>query len=219
MDTQISRYTAIVADDHHIVRSGLRLALETPGLVEQDGIEVLAEAEDGITAIAAAKNYRPDLALVDVQMPHASGVEVVVEIRRWCPACRIVVFTGITAPGLISHLVNAGVDGLFSKSGSEKALYEKLPLILRGGRCIDDNLAALLEGQHEPPDLTGRERQTLNMIVRGLSNREIGQVLSISTKTVENHRTSLMQKLGVKSVAQLLARAVKDGLIDPAKEL
>jgi len=213
------RYTAIIADDHEIVRSGLRMALKTPGLIEPEGVKVLADVGDGFAAIAAAKTHRPSLVIVDVQMPHASGIEVVVEIKRWCPDSRIVVFTGVTAPGLIGHLIEAGVDGLFAKSGSVETLYEKLPTILRGGRFVDDGFVAVLEDQPDMPALTGRERQTLNMIVRGLSNKEISADLGISAKTVEKHRMSLMQKLGVNSVAQLLARAVKDGLIDPSKEL
>ena len=214
-----SRYTAILADDHQIVRSGLRLALETPGLIEPDGISVLADVEDGLSAISTAKSLRPDLAILDVQMPRASGIEVVVEIKRWCPQARLVVFTGVTAPGLIGHLIDAGVDGLFTKSGRVEVLYEKLPQILRGGRFIDDSFVRILEDQPDTPELTGRERQTLNMIVQGQSNKEISIGLGISPKTVEKHRTSLMQKLGVNSVAQLLSRAVKDGLIDPSKEL
>lgn len=216
---QKAHYSAILADDHEIVRSGLRMAMQTPGLIEPDGIDVLADVGDGLSAISAAKAHRPNLAIVDVQMPRASGIEVVVEIKRWCPEIRLVVFTGITAPGLIAHLIEADVDGLFSKSGRIETLYEKLPAILRGGRYIDDNFVAILEDQPNTPDLTGRERQTLNMIVRGQSNKEISLTLGISIKTVEKHRMSLMQKLGVNSVAQLLARAVKDGLIDPSKEL
>ena len=214
-----ARYTAIVADDHQIVRSGLRMALETPGLIEPDGISVLADVEDGLSAISATKMHRPDLAIIDVQMPRAGGIEVAVEIKRWCPEVRLVVFTGVTAPGLIGHLMDAGVDGLFTKSGRIEVLYEKLPHVLRGGRFIDDSFVRILEGQPDIPELTGRERQTLNMIVRGQSNKEISTGLGISPKTVEKHRTSLMQKLGVNSVAQLLARAVKDKLIDPSEEL
>ena len=212
-------FTAVVADDHHIVRAGLRMALETPGLVEEDGVAVLAEAEDGLEAIAAVKRHRPNLALIDVSMPRASGVEVVVEIRMWRPETKIVVFTGVSAPGLIGGLIEAGVDGLFSKAAPNERLYEKLPQILRGGRFVDTRFLAILEDTPEDNALTPRERQTLNMIARGKSNKEMAQALGISPKTVDKHRTSLMQKLGVNSMAQLLARALKDGLIDPAQEL
>lgn len=217
--TQERQYSAVIADDHEIVRSGLSMAFGTPGLIETHGIEVLAAVGDGLSAIAAAKTHNPSLVLVDAQMPHASGVEVVVEIRRWCPDSRIVVFTGVTSPGLISQLVEAGVDGLFSKSGSIETLYDKIPHILRGGRFVEDRFIAILETRPEMPELTGRERQTLNMIVRGKSNKEIAAGFGLSTKTVEKHRTSLMHKLGVNSIAKLLARAMEDGLIDPSKEI
>ncbi len=214
-----ARLTALIADDHHIVRSGLKMALEMPGLVTPEGMEVVAEVEDGLAAIAASKKFRPDLALLDVSMPRASGVEVVSEIRRWCPDCRIVIFTGISSPGIVRSLVELKVDGLFSKSASNDILYEKLPLILRGGRHIADSFVQILESAPEDVTLTKRERQTLNMIIRGKGNKEISADLGISVKTVESHRTSLMQKLGVNSVAQLMAKAVKDGMIDPSGEL
>lgn len=214
-----SRFSAIIADDHEIVRSALSMALRSPGLIEPNGIAIAAEVGDGLAAIAAAKAHRPSLAILDVQMPLASGVEVVVEIKRWCPDCRVVIFTGVKSPGLIEQLIEGGIDGLFSKSGQIETLHEKIPHILRGGRFIDERFVALLEERPKTPELTGRERQTLNMIVRGNSNKEISLNLGISPKTVEKHRMSLMQKLNVNSVAQLLARAVKDGLIDSSLEL
>lgn len=217
--TDMSRLTAVIADDHQIVRSGLRMALESKGLVTPEGIQVVAEAEDGMEVLAAVKARKPDLVLLDVSMPRASGAEVIAEIRRWSPQSRIVVFTGISSPGLVRNLVDSKVDGLFSKSASNDILYEKLPLILSGGRHIADYFLTILETAPEEIVLTKRERQTLNMIVRGKSNREISEDLGISVKTVESHRTSMMQKLQVNSVAQLMARALKDGMIDPSTEL
>jgi DNA-binding NarL/FixJ family response regulator len=213
------RYTAVIADDHAIVRSGLRGALEAPQLIETEGIEVVAEAENGLEAIAAVRQHRPDLLLLDVSMPAAGGVEVLVEARRWSPDTKVVVFTGISAVGLVSELVEAGVDGLFSKAASNDLMYAKLPEILRGGRHVAQTFLDVLEDQPKRSPLTDRERQTLNMIVAGQSNKEIANALGISIKTVDKHRTSLMQKLNVRSVAQLLALALREGLIDPAQEL
>jgi DNA-binding NarL/FixJ family response regulator len=211
--------SAVIADDHHIVRSGLKMALEMPGLITPEGIAVVGEAEDGMAAIVSVKQHKPDLVLLDVSMPRASGVEVVSEIKRWCPKCKIVIFTGISSPGIVRNLVELKVDGLFTKSASNDLLYEKLPLILKGGRHIAESFLSILEKEPEEITLTKRERQTLNMIIRGKANKEISADLGISVKTVESHRTSLMQKLGVNSVTQLMAKAVKDGMIDPANEL
>ncbi|WP_346911697.1 response regulator transcription factor [uncultured Roseibium sp.] len=213
------RYNAIIADDHAIVRAGLKDALEKPGLIEPEGIKVLAEAGDGLTAIAEIRKHRPSLLLLDVSMPMAGGVEVLVEARRWSKDTKVVVLTGISAVGLVSDLVEAGVDGLFSKASDNTEFYQKLPGILRGQRHISEYFLKILEETPRPPVLTDRERQTLNMILAGRSNKEIAEGLGISIKTVDKHRTSLMQKLNVHSVPQLMARALKEGMIDPSKEL
>jgi len=213
------KYQCVIADDHAIVRSGLTTALESPGLIEEHGIEVVAEAANGIEAIAAVRKHRPHLLLLDVQMPHAGGSEVVLETRRWSPDTKIVVLTGISSAGKLSELVEIGVDGLFSKATSNDELYEALPNILRGGRRISAPVLAMLEETPRPSPLTDRERQILNLVVVGRSNKEIAPILGISAKTVDHHRTSMMGKLGVRSAAQLIAYALREGLIDPSAEL
>ncbi|MEO1423230.1 MAG: response regulator transcription factor [Pseudomonadota bacterium] len=208
-------FSVILADDHQIVRLGLRSQLEADG-----EFRVIAEAENGLDAIVAVKAGRPDLLILDVQMPLAGGVEVLVEVRRWSPDTRIAVLTGVSSPGLVGNLVQAGVDGLFSKKSDMTALFEALPLIMQGGRVIGKDIQQILdEAEAETGDLTHRERQTLNMILAGKANKEIAASFGISIKTVEKHRTSLMQKLGVNSIAQLLAVALRDGLIDPSQEI
>lgn len=219
MSTGQKRYSVVLADDHEVVRAALRNAFETPGLVEAEGLDVVAEAMTGREALAAVKRHKPSLITLDVSMPDVGGHEVIHELRRWSPQTRIAVFTGVTAPGLISSLVQSGVDGLFSKSGTSQTLLEKVPHILRGGHFVDERFLQILENEPGAPALTAREHQVLNLLVSGRSNREISEVLGISSKTVEKHRGSLMGKLNVSSIAQLLARALKDGLIDPAKEL
>ncbi len=213
------QYHAIIADDHAIVRAGLKDALEKPGLIESEGIRVVAEAGDGIAAIAEVRKHQPDLLLLDVSMPMAGGVEVLLETRRWSPDTKIVVLTGISAIGLISELIESGVDGLFSKAAANEEMHQKLPDILRGHRHIAASFMQILEENPKPALLTDRERQTLNMIISGRSNKEIAQGLGISIKTVDKHRTSLMQKLKVHSVPQLMALALKEGMIDPSREL
>jgi DNA-binding NarL/FixJ family response regulator len=195
------------------------VALETPGTVEPDGIEVVAEASNGLQAISALRQHRPSLILLDVQMPLAGGLEVLIEARRWSPDTKVVILTGVSSVGKIGELVSSGVDGLFSKSEDHDELISRLPNILRGQRHIAGRFQALLRDAPEVPALSDRERQTLNLIVSGRSNREIGETLGISAKTVDRHRTSLMKKLDVHSVAQLIAYALREGLIDPSTEL
>lgn len=206
-------YTAVLADDHEIVRSGLRAALEAPGLVENEGLRVVAEAANGIETLAAVKQHQPDLLVLDIAMPLAGGAEVLNDVRRWSPGTKVVVFSSVTTPGLLAHLVETGVEGMFSKGGSNRLLYDKLPLILRGGRFIAAECLEIMAERGPASALTPRERQTLHMVISGKTNREIADAQGISPRTVEKHRASLMAKLEVRSVCELMARALRDGLI------
>ncbi|MEX2617558.1 MAG: response regulator transcription factor [Alphaproteobacteria bacterium] len=210
------RFTVVIADDHEIVRAGLRVALETPGVVEDTGLHVVAEAGDGFETLAVVKQHRPDLLLLDLTMPLSGGAEVFNEIRRWSPATKTVVFSSVMAGGVLGQLVEAGVDGMFAKGGPNGLLYEKLPLILRGGKFIAPECLDLIRGQPEAATLTRRERQTLHMVLRGRTTKEIAEAQGISPRTAEKHRASLMAKLDVRSVAELMARALRDGLLDDA---
>ena len=209
------RHSAIVADDHTIVRAGIKAALEKPGLVTPDGIDVVAEAADGMATIAEVRQHKPSLLMLDVQMPLVSGVEVLIEVRRWSPDTKIVVLTGVAATGIIKSLVDEDVDGLFSKADENTELYQRLPGILRGQSYIAASFLDILNRAEETASLTGRERQILNLIIAGQSNKEIAETLGIALKTVDSHRTSMMQKVGVHSVPQLMAYALREGLIDP----
>lgn len=208
------QFSAVIADDHEIVRQGLRNALETPGMVEKNGIRVASEADNGLDAITEVKKHKPDLLLLDIAMPYADGTEVVPEIKRWSHDTRIVVITGSNGGQLVCNLINAGITGMFYKGASLDMLYQKLPLILRGGHFIDEPFVKAMEMQGSAQSLTARERQILNMIVAGKTNKEIAQLLFISPKTVDKHRTSLMTKLNVHSLVELLACALREGLID-----
>ena len=216
---QPGEYTAVIADDHEIVRAGLRSALEAPGVVEDAGIRIVAEAGDGFETLAAVKQHRPDLLLLDLTMPLSGGAEVYTDVRRWSPQTKVVVYSSVTAPGVLSMLISAGVDGMFAKGGSNKLLYEKLPLILRGGRFIAPECIAMIAGHEAGVRRTAREHQTLHLVLSGKTTKEIATSQGISPRTVEKHRASLMQKLDVSSVAELMAKALKDGLLDSSSSI
>ncbi len=212
-------YTAVIADDHDIVRDGLRAALERSDLFELLTLDIVAETSNGFETLAAVKQHQPDLLLLDLTMPLSGGAEVYTDVRRWSPETKVVVYSSVTAPGVLSMLVSAGVDGMFAKGGSNKLLYEKLPLILRGGRFIAPECMALMEGQEDAVALTAREHQTLHLVLSGKTTKEIAAVQGISPRTVEKHRASLMQKLDVSSVAELMAKALKEGLLDSSSSV
>ncbi|MEM7327562.1 MAG: response regulator transcription factor [Pseudomonadota bacterium] len=212
-------YTAVLADDHDIVRDGLRAALERSDLLELLTLNIVAETSNGFETLAAVKEHQPDLLLLDLTMPLSGGAEVYTDVRRWSPHTKIVVYSSVTAPGVLSMLVSAGVDGMFAKGGSNKLLYQKLPLILRGGRFIAPECMAMIEGHEDVVSLTAREHQTLHLVLSGKTTKEIAATQGISPRTVEKHRASLMQKLEVSSVAELMAKALKDGLLDSSSTI
>lgn len=208
-----SRFSAVIADDHEIVRDGLKAALETPGLVEPDGISVVGEAENGLETLAKSKALKPDLLLLDLMMPMSGGAEVFTDVRRWSPETKVVVYSSTETAGILGILVSAGVDGMFAKGGSNKLLYNKLPLILRGGRFIAPECLEMISQSDVEIELTARERQTLSMVLAGRTTKEIAEQQGISPRTTEKHRASLMSKLEASSVAELMAIALKRGLI------
>ena len=210
-----SPYRVIIADDHEIVRDAIEIGLATFAFEAPLQFEVVGHAKNGLEAIALVKSCQPELLFLDLAMPLANGLEIVHDIHRWSPATRIIVFTGVNSAGLLSSVMESGVHAIFSKGSSPELIFEKLPLILQGGHFIDPDLAESIERGARFSTLTERERQTLNMIVSGKSNKEIAQILNISPKTVDKHRTSLMGKLDVHSLAELMARALQEGLIDP----
>ena len=182
-------------------------------------VEVVGEAADGLAAISSAKRHKPDLLTLDIAMPHAQGISVVTEVQRWSPETRIVVLTGFTSASLISEMVHAGVQGVFTKRGDITEFEEAIPAILAGETVFSTDVATITQKSGHNRNLTKRERQILSQICDGHSTKQIAESFSISVKTVDNHRASLMAKLNVRSLAELLAYAVREGLLDPHRHL
>lgn len=208
-----SSLTVVIADDHHLVRTGLRSVCDQLTIGENRA-EVVAEACDGFEAISFTKDLQPTLLLLDGGMPLASGMQVFNEVRRWSQATKVVVVTGFTSQGQVTDWVGAGVDGLFFKSCPPDELLAGLEMVLAGKTVYSSAVNNVLVEAESSTELTRRERQILHLLAAGSSNKEIARDLSISPKTVDNHRTKLMAKLDVHSVAQLIAYALKEGLLD-----
>lgn len=208
-----SKITVVIADDHALVRSGLRSICEKiPNTL------VVAEAADGFEAISQTKAHEPTLLLLDAGMPLATGVQVFHEVRRWSKGTKVVVVTGFTSATVVADWAAAGVDGLFFKSCPQDELQEGLQTVLDGTRVFSQAVKDVLQ-QGTSAELTQRERQILDLLANGASNKEIARDLSISPKTVDTHRTKLMAKLDVHSVSQLISYALKEGLLDHKRQL
>jgi DNA-binding NarL/FixJ family response regulator len=206
--------TVIIADDHAIVRHGTRQILEN-----LPDIDIVAEAENGLETIALVKQHSPDMLVLDAAMPLARGIEVYAEVRRWSPDTSILLLTGFTSLNLLSDWVSAGVDGILLKSCRPDEMREGFLTVLNGARYIAKEVKGQLDRENDTPVLTAREQEVLALIATGHLNVNIAERLSISPKTVEKHRGSLIQKLGVHNVAELMVYALREGLLDEHKQL
>tara|TARA_R110000787_G_scaffold137495_3_gene251056 strand:+ start:2460 stop:3113 length:654 start_codon:yes stop_codon:yes gene_type:complete len=209
-------YKAVIADDHAIVRGALGQTLTNADGLNGYNFTICEEVSDGIRAIGAVRKHQPDLLMLDVTMPHAGGTEVLIEARRWSPDTKVIILTGVQASGKIAELVETGADGVFCKSDDMSELEVAIPKIMEGARIICSRFTTMLEEAADIEPLTARERQILNLVVSGQTNREIGETLGISIKTVDRHRTSVMQKANARSAAELIAYALREGLVDPS---
>lgn len=203
----------LVADDHSIVREGIRQVLES-----EPGIVVVAEAASGETAVAAADREQPDVVLLDITMPEESGIQAIPKLLHAAPQSRIVMLTVHDNVEYVLRSVRAGAHGYVRKDTTPAALRAAVRAVHDGGEYyspeIASHLTAVLRGEiplgspHELEkqrlaSLTPREREVLRLIVSGNQNKETARALGISVRTVEAHRDSLMRKLGVRSVADL----------------
>lgn len=202
-------FRVVLADDHPLALAGLADALaRTPDF------EVVGRADNGINAIALVKKLAPDCAVLDLTMPGATGLEVVLECRRRAVETRFIVVTGTGSPALLQELQNAGVQGLFLKTAPLDDIIDGIRRVARGDTALSDQARDILESADDGTNLTTREMQVLQAIARGQTNQAASEALGISPKTIDTHRTNLMRKLGVRSTASLLVRAMRDGLID-----
>jgi DNA-binding NarL/FixJ family response regulator len=206
--------TVLIADDHAVTAEGTRAAIAS-----MNGFDVVGVVANGIEAISGIKRLRPDCAVLDIAMPGASGLEVLIEARRWSPETRIAIVTGNPSPGIFRQLVDAGAQGIFLKSASVDELRDGIRDVASGRRVVGSGVERVLAVAASSSELSRRETEVLQCVARGLSNTGIAERLGISPKTVDTHRTSLMRKLGAHSTATLLVRAIRDGLIDVCPRL
>jgi DNA-binding NarL/FixJ family response regulator len=209
----------VIAEDHTILREGLRALLSS-----QEDLEVVGEAGDGREAIRQVEELSPDLILMDLSMPKMNGLEAIREIRRRVPETRILALTVHKAEEFILEVLQSGADGYIPKDASSNELMMAIKSVLLGKRYLSPSVSDfVIEGYLEskrtselttPWDkLTKREREILKLIAEGHKNKEIADYLCISVKTVEKHRANLMKKLDLHSAAALTAYAMERGLV------
>jgi DNA-binding NarL/FixJ family response regulator len=203
-----TRIRILIAEDHAVVRQGFIALLR---LVE--GFEIVAEATNGLQALALFREHRPDIALMDLRMPGAGGVESIIAIRKEFPDARIIVLTTFDGDEDIFRAIQAGARGYLLKGMDADELIDAIQTVHRGKSRIPAAVAERLAERLSGNALTERETEVLKTIVAGKSNKEIAAALFISEATVKTHINNLLSKLGVADRTQAATMALHRGIV------
>ena len=209
----------LLADDHNILRDGLRLLLE-----REPGFTVIAEAGNGREAVSLAEQHRPDVAIVDIAMPVLNGIDATSRIVESCAETSVVILSMHHDESYILRALNAGARGYLLKDSLKADLIGAVNAVSEGHSYFSPRVTRLLQDDHfrEMADksksdslelLTPREREILQLIAEGRSNKEIANFLNLSYYTIETHRAHILQKLDLHTVPELILYAVRKGLV------
>ncbi|MCJ7579524.1 MAG: response regulator transcription factor [Candidatus Aminicenantes bacterium] len=215
----MKKIRVLLADDHSIVRQGLRAILD-----QTEDVEVVAEARDGMEAVKKTKKFLPDIVLIDIGMPVLNGIEATRQIKKRFPAVKVLVLTMHTTEEYILQVLHAGASGYIVKMSAAQELLEAIRAVYQGHFFLSPSVSQKVVGEYiqRTKDmieldimdvLTTREREVLQLIAEGRSNKEIAGLLFISVKTVETHKAHLMQKLELHTTTDLVKFAIKKGII------
>jgi DNA-binding NarL/FixJ family response regulator len=211
----------LLADDHDVVRRGLKALLQ-----EHAGWEICGEAMNGREAVDLAREMQPDIAIIDLMMPDLNGLDVTRQIRKVSERTQVLIFTMHHNETLIHDVLDAGARGYLLKTDAEQHIVTAVKTLLRGQPYFSAQVSqTVLDGflrsgrqaavnRAAVPRLTPREREILQLLSEGHRNKMIAQMLGISIKTVETHRTTLMRKIGVKSIVEVVRYSVRNHLIE-----
>ncbi len=218
----MDKIRVLIVDDHTIVREGVRLLLEA-----QPDIEVVGEAADGQEAVELMRQLKPDLVLMDIQMPKLNGMDATRAIKQEFPQAHILALTMYESDDYFFQVLNAGASGYVLKKAASGDLIAAIRAVHQGDvflypsvarRLVSDYLARVKSGEEKSSydGLTERERQVLKLIAEGHTNQAIATKLVISPSTVQTHRTRIMQRLNLHGRAELISYARRKGLLDSA---
>ena len=209
----------LLADDHDIIRRGLKELLETHA-----GWQVVGEASSGRQAVELAGKLHPDLAILDLTMPELNGLEATRQIKKILPKTAVLIFTMHENENLIRDVLTAGALGYVLKSDAARHLTNAVEALVQGKpffsakvseAVLDGYLKAGREVTETTEPLTPREREIVQLLAEGKSNKEVADTLGISTKTIETHRATIMRKLELKSFAEMVRYAIRNNIIQP----
>jgi DNA-binding NarL/FixJ family response regulator len=206
----------LLADDHPVIRQGLRALIQ----LESD-LTVCAEAADGRAAVEMAVEHKPDIAVLDISLPVLNGVEATWRMQRETPQTKVLIYTMHEDDGLIREALHAGARGYLPKSEVEQGIISALRALARNRTFFSGSASEILLSSFQPGfveeanHLSRREREIVQLIAEGNTHKQVAQSLGIAVKTVQSHRSSAMQKLKIRSAAELVRYAIRKKLIEP----
>ncbi|MCU0485578.1 MAG: response regulator transcription factor [Anaerolineales bacterium] len=198
----------LIADDHGLIRAGLRALLQSAA-----NVEVVGEAEDGISVLSRVAELKPDIVLMDVSMPGMSGIDATQKVREISPGTRVLALTVHEDEGMLRKMIRAGAHGYIIKRAVESDLLQAIKVVSQGYIYVHPSLTGALvqdlsphQRASEAPQavLTAREMDVLRLLARGYTNRQIAKELNLSARTIEGYRANLVSKLGMKSRVELM---------------
>ncbi|HZE13238.1 MAG TPA: response regulator transcription factor [Chthoniobacterales bacterium] len=207
----------LLADDHEVVRQGLRALIE-----KKPEWQICGEASDGRAAVALAEKERPDIAVVDFGMPELNGLEATRQIKRILPECEVLVFTGTEDEELIHRIFAAGARSYILKNDMTHHLVSAIEALIQHKHYFTGSISEVLFARYldgtpasdgGTNELTPREREIVQLLAEGKSNKEVASTLGISVKTVETHRATIMKKLRCESFAELVRYAIRHKIV------
>jgi len=198
----------LIADDHTIVRAGLTALLGT----EKD-IEVVGEAKNGAEAVSNAVELNPDIVIMDLMMPKMDGVEATKELLRKAPSVKTILLTTYGTSDGIAHALRAGARGAVLKNADNSELAKAIRIVAQGGDYISPDIRQQLAADPPVPDLTPRQSEILESMVKGLTDRDIAELLGLSTESVSEHVGAIRQKIGAANRTEAVAIAMRKYLL------
>ena len=210
--------SVLIADDHEIVRRGLRALIH-----EQPGWQLVAEATDGRDAVAKAEEFEPDVAILDITMPSLNGLEATRQIAKLSPRTKVLILSIHESDLLIHKLLGAGARGYILKEDAGRDLITAVKALLANKtfftpkvaqKVRDGHLGKVPKADEEFSPITARQREVLQLLAEGKSSKEVANILGITFKTAETHRSNLMRRLNCHSVMELVRYAIRNHIVE-----
>ena len=198
----------LLADDHMVVRMGIASVLTFAG-----GMEVVGEAETGLAAVKLAHELKPDVVLMDLKMPGLGGAEATAQIHAQDPEVKVLILTSFAASVDIKKAMDAGVSGALEKNSSRTEIIDAIRGVARGQQVVSEEIRNTIRSMSTTPELSPRKVEILNPVAKGLSNKEIAEIVGVTSETVKDHVAKILKAIGASTRAEAVSMAINLGLI------